>query len=264
VAYNLHLETKLLFEESCTVLLSSESKEPRQKEESTLSCSSKITFPVTCTQGQTPNIRYISLHNPTKACLIASFHAPHAHLEASDRASLLQSINTEEDNSVGTGVGVSGGCTCNHPHIVPDAEILGLNPMEQEHPSYSQQNLVYVHSLLCSSTSTQCIPHELHAIDYYSDNDITLGEFLEQMCFDANIICQVKDCNKSAVQHERAFIHGTSGRVNVSVEKVAYELPTKVEKANETGIYVWSLCRICSNVTPFTPMTRGVLFICHI
>ena len=47
---------------------------------------------------------------------------------------------------------------------------------------------------------------------------------MEQMCFDTDTLCLVKDCNKSVVQHERAFIHGTTGRINVSVEKVAYEV----------------------------------------
>lgn len=79
------------------------------------------------------------------------------------------------------------------------------------------QNIVYVHSLLCTATATQCIPHELNAIDYYTENDITLGEFLEQMCFDTERLCQVKECGRSITAHERVFIHGT-GRLNVTVD----------------------------------------------
>ena len=45
-----------------------------------------------------------------------------------------------------------------HGHI--DAHVDAHAHDAEPHTAYSMQTLVYVHSLLCSTTSTQCIPHE--------------------------------------------------------------------------------------------------------
>eukprot|EP01113_Clastostelium_recurvatum_P021918 TRINITY_DN2601_c0_g1_i3.p1 TRINITY_DN2601_c0_g1~~TRINITY_DN2601_c0_g1_i3.p1 ORF type:complete len:2157 (+),score=555.75 TRINITY_DN2601_c0_g1_i3:83-6553(+) len=252
--------------------------------------------------------RFISLHIPHKAGLLASFVVPHAHYEFDRYPSLLQAANDDDTATAaaasaqdkgdrgghghghghanrGTEGGGSG-CTCNHPILCENLspELLDphhgdvyanpyvppLSPKASLHhhdalsqdggPSpYDSQNFVYVHSLLCSNTSTQCIPYEMQAVSYYSDNDITVGEFLMRFCFATDFKCPGKECARDLQQHERSFIHG-AGRLNVSVERVSFSLPTAEEGPPDapqpTGIFVWSLCRICKTVTPLLPMSR--------
>jgi 1-phosphatidylinositol-3-phosphate 5-kinase len=48
--------------------------------------------------------------------------------------------------------------------------------------------------------------------------DVTLGEFLEEFCFNPSHRCKVRDCNRDMIEHERTFLHG-NGRLNISVCK---------------------------------------------
>lgn len=116
---------------------------------------------------------------------------------------------------------------------------------------YNEQSIVYMHSLCCRTTSFHCLPFKIHLIDFYSLNDMTLGQFLERYCFDTSYKCTNKKCGRSMMDHERAFLHA-NGRINVTVYEYKFELP--VPKTDQVQIF--SFCKVCGKATPFIPMSE--------
>jgi hypothetical protein len=102
--------------------------------------------------------------------------------------------------------------------------VIAATEQEQHVPSLSErkiettQHILYLHTLFCHATASQCITHEMHYIDYYSRNDLTLGQFLENYCFNLQLQCKAKNCNRSMLDHERSFFHH-KGRLNVSIKE---------------------------------------------
>eukprot|EP01125_Pyxidicula_operculata_P012857 TRINITY_DN4241_c0_g1_i2.p1 TRINITY_DN4241_c0_g1~~TRINITY_DN4241_c0_g1_i2.p1 ORF type:complete len:2025 (-),score=383.42 TRINITY_DN4241_c0_g1_i2:34-6108(-) len=93
------------------------------------------------------------------------------------------------------------------------ADTLPLTTKFLEH----QQRITYVHSLLCTTSNSICILHELHVIDFYSPNDLSLGEFLTKFCFDDSFNCKAIGCNKGPLEHQRTFMHN-KGRLDIFVK----------------------------------------------
>ena len=105
---------------------------------------------------------------------------------------------------------------------------------------YSHQQIVFMHSLCCRSTSSHCMPFQIHMIDFYSEvclfvfkcllillqNDLTLGQFLEVYCFNTDYKCPNEVCQRSMLEHERAFIH-SSGRLNVTVYEYKFDVRSR-------------------------------------
>lgn len=118
---------------------------------------------------------------------------------------------------------------------------------------YDQQRIQYLYSLFYTGTpSKQCVPYQGYMIDYYSKNDITLGQFLEQYCFNPSLECKIEACNKSMIDHEKTFIH-RNGRVNISICKAE----DRVKLLERQSILMWSFCKHCGLVTPSMPMSQG-------
>src|SRR5690606_18796262 len=100
--------------------------------------------------------------------------------------------------------------------------IVGNNP-------YDHQQLLFQHTMCCTTTQQHCIQYEMNVIEYYSEvisileyqtyslqSDVTLGQFLEQFCFDTTYKCKALGCSRNMIEHDRSFIH-QRGRVNISV-----------------------------------------------
>lgn len=111
------------------------------------------------------------------------------------------------------------------------------------------QNIVFLYSMVSTNTATPCIgPHPLQ-IDFYWDNDMTLGQYVEHLIYSANTSC-FEGCGGSLQEHYRSYVHG-GGKVDVMVEKFQSRIPTL-----QNVILTWSYCKQCGHTSPFLPMSE--------
>lgn len=117
---------------------------------------------------------------------------------------------------------------------------------------------------------SQCCPAEVKGICYYSMQDVALGQFLRDSCFNLSLKCQNPNCKKSVLDHSLSFVHN-DGLLNILVEEMEEELPPSPEEARKSGtsggtpppsdeegepdrpIATWTYCRNCKKlVAPLT------------
>ncbi|KAG5462056.1 MAG: hypothetical protein BJ554DRAFT_5659, partial [Olpidium bornovanus] len=115
---------------------------------------------------------------------------------------------------------------------------------------YAHQSLVVLYFMISTVVNVPCNPPELMVIEYYRGNDITLGQYLEKMCFECLRPCPVKSCEALLRDHYQSYVHD-GGRVNVKVR----QLPTQIADMEDT-ILMWSYCKACSSVTGVVPMSE--------
>jgi 1-phosphatidylinositol-3-phosphate 5-kinase len=129
----------------------------------------------------------------------------------------------------------------------------GIDPYDP----FWHQKIVVLFSLVSSITSAPCSGPEILGIVYYTglartqDNqgeDMPLGQYVEDLCFAANSICQ--DCDKKMYDHHRQYVHGF-GQLTVSIQRQA----TK-KYGNSDIIWMWSTCRECRQETTPTQMSQ--------
>ncbi|KAL3939330.1 MAG: hypothetical protein SGBAC_005933 [Bacillariaceae sp.] len=127
-------------------------------------------------------------------------------------------------------------------------------------------------SILVSSvwmtSKTQCCPAEVKGICYYSMQDVSLGQFLRDSCFNLSLKCQNSNCKKSVLDHSLSFVHN-DGFINITVDYMDEPLPPapldSSRKRNETSrqdvnseddedspIATWTYCKSCGEVV--TPL----------
>jgi TCP-1/cpn60 chaperonin family/FYVE zinc finger len=68
---------------------------------------------------------------------------------------------------------------------------------------------------------TQCCPAEVKGICYYSQQDVALGQFLRDSCFNLSLKCQNPNCKKSVLDHSLSFVHN-DGLINIVVSMALY------------------------------------------
>ena len=119
---------------------------------------------------------------------------------------------------------------------------------------------------------TQCCPAEVKGICYYSMQDVSLGQFLRDSCFNLSLKCQNPSCKKSVIDHTLSFIHN-DGLITISVERMDNPIPTsslekqqtdldstptsKVETEDYEPIASWTFCTQCDQVvTPLTFLSK--------
>lgn len=111
------------------------------------------------------------------------------------------------------------------------------------------QNIIFLYSMVSTKTTTPCIgPHPLQ-IDFYWDNDMTLGQYVEHLIYSANSTCG-EGCGGSLQEHYRSYVHG-NGKVDVMVEKFQSRVPTL-----QNVILTWSYCKQCGHTSPFLPISE--------
>lgn len=110
---------------------------------------------------------------------------------------------------------------------------------------------------------TQCCPAEVKGICYYSMQDVSLGQFLRDSCFNLSLKCQNPSCKKSVLDHSLSFIHN-DGMINITVERMEKPIPTpslqKQQKDHDAAsspldyepIATWTFCTKCNKVV--TPL----------
>lgn len=98
---------------------------------------------------------------------------------------------------------------------------------------FAPQHLIYLHSLYSPATSMQCLPYTPQIIHFYSSNDMTLGQFLEDFCFNDKSRCLNEECHRPTSEHERCILHA-DGRVNIAVRpfdvSTIFDNPTAADR----------------------------------
>ncbi|KAL4926634.1 1-phosphatidylinositol-3-phosphate 5-kinase FAB1 [Aspergillus undulatus] len=122
---------------------------------------------------------------------------------------------------------------------------------------YAHQNIVILFSLVCTTTSIPCSGPDLLALEFYNEHgddalfepDCTLGQYVEDICLNANAICTANGCEKRMYEHHRQYVHGEA---QISIFTQPY--PSKLRGYHDT-ILMWSCCKICGNETQVFPMS---------
>ena len=123
---------------------------------------------------------------------------------------------------------------------------------------FNHQKIAVLYSVVNTITSTPCIGPEIIALGFYQEHDYddgftpdcTLGQYVEDLCTSASVVCEVDGCNRKMVDHSRQYVHG-EGQMTVVVQKHAPKL-----KGLYQAILMWSACRICSRETQPIPMSE--------
>ena len=136
-------------------------------------------------------------------------------------------------------------------------------PGEVSQRSSSTRITVADHQSILISTvwmtgKTQCCPAEVKGISYYSLQDVSLGQFLRDSCFNTSLKCQNPNCKKTLLEHSLSFVHN-DGMIKIVV--VETNLPVLMAPNSsdndedryspEQPITTWSYCNNCKGiVTP--------------
>ena len=124
---------------------------------------------------------------------------------------------------------------------------------------YAHQNIVVLHSLVCTATATPCIGPDLLALAYYNEHtaiadftpDCTLGQFVEDLCFGAHEPCSTNSCDRPMLDHHRSYVHG-EGRISVFLESYPCKL-----RGLQDSILMWSCCKLCKKETQVVLMSQN-------
>lgn len=87
---------------------------------------------------------------------------------------------------------------------------------------------------------------EIIVIAYYTDNDMSLGSYLETKCF--------SDAAAEEFMQVRRYYTHDSGKVTVTVDKL-FQKDVPPQQQSDTVIRTWSYCKKCGRVvTPVVPL----------
>eukprot|EP00736_Rhodelphis_marinus_P005679 Rmarinus@m.24058 len=116
---------------------------------------------------------------------------------------------------------------------------------------YNQQSLLVLFSCICPARSRTPHQMEMKMISYYTETDVTLGQYLMDSCYNASLRCQNTKCKKNVLHHLRTYTHNT-GSLKIVVEKLPFALP---KIGSKQCILTWQFCKECGTVvTPATPL----------
>ena len=101
----------------------------------------------------------------------------------------------------------------------------------------AHQNIIVLYSNLQKKTSVPCQGPDIHIIDFYSEADCTLGQYVEDLFLQKEVHCE--ECEKFQHEHVRNYVHN-HGRMNVFIEKYPCPLP-----GMQQSILMWSWCSVC-------------------
>ncbi|KAI8807427.1 hypothetical protein BJ742DRAFT_679041 [Cladochytrium replicatum] len=120
------------------------------------------------------------------------------------------------------------------------------------------QSMTFSYSYFRSAKSgIPCQPPKILTVDYYmkrgSNQDRTLGQYLELLCTKAKGSCADPSCGHPMDNHIITYTHGT-GRISVFVEDTH---PNLAQPPDFSQIYAWTQCKICQRSTEVVPMSDG-------
>jgi len=121
---------------------------------------------------------------------------------------------------------------------------------------YAHQNIVVLHSVVCTETKIPCVEPALmgmsfydHHTDHRMEPDCTLGQYIEDLCDGAESACTSIGCDRKMYEHHRTYVHGEA-RITFFVDHEA------MGRTRGDSITMWSYCKICNRETRETEMSR--------
>ncbi|KAI1123397.1 hypothetical protein F5Y10DRAFT_251895 [Nemania abortiva] len=123
---------------------------------------------------------------------------------------------------------------------------------------YAHQNIVVLHSVICTETKIPCEEPQLITLGFYDehtdhDNDLdpdcTLGQYIEDVCYGAESTCSANSCDRKMYEHHRTYVHGEA-RITVFIELEA-------NGKSRDSIMMWSYCKNCKRETREVEMSRS-------
>ncbi|KAK4229701.1 putative phosphatidylinositol-4-phosphate 5-kinase [Podospora fimiseda] len=135
---------------------------------------------------------------------------------------------------------------------------------------YSHQNIVVLYSVTCTATKIPCVEPGLVAIEFYNehpdmtgqlDQDCTLGQYIEDICEGAEVVCHSNGCDRKMYEHHRTYVHDNA-RITIMLDKSPAWPENFPEKPQEndgdkdgTGICMWNYCKECKKDFGLMPMS---------
>jgi chaperonin GroEL (HSP60 family) len=124
---------------------------------------------------------------------------------------------------------------------------------------YNHQRIAVLYSMVNSKTSNPCVGPDVIALSFYNEHDldddflpdITLGQYVEDLCQGAPSMCTANGCDEPMFNHHRQYVHG-EGQMGVILQKY----PSRIRGLQNT-ILMWSCCRICGQETQVIPMSEN-------
>jgi 1-phosphatidylinositol-3-phosphate 5-kinase len=124
---------------------------------------------------------------------------------------------------------------------------------------FNHQRIAVLYSMVNTNTSNPCVGPDVIALSFYAEHDlddeflpdITLGQYVEDLCNGANTPCSAPGCEETMFNHHRQYVHG-DGQMSVIVQKY----PSRIRGMHNT-ILMWSCCRICGQETQVIPMSEN-------
>ncbi|KAL2261371.1 hypothetical protein VTK26DRAFT_4285 [Humicola hyalothermophila] len=135
---------------------------------------------------------------------------------------------------------------------------------------FSHQNIVVLYSVTCTATKIPCSEPSLLVIEFYNehpdekgkiDQDCTLGQYIEDICDGAELICHSNGCDRKMHEHHRTYVHDNARLTIILEMSPAWpenfpEKPQEPESDNDgTGICMWNYCKYCKKHLGLMPMS---------
>ncbi|QDS68694.1 hypothetical protein FKW77_002785 [Venturia effusa] len=123
----------------------------------------------------------------------------------------------------------------------------------------NHQRIAVLYSMVNFKTSSPCVGPDVIALSFYNEHDLddnflpdlTLGQYVEDLCRGVNEPCTANGCEEPLFNHHRQYVHG-EGQMSVIVTKYPPRL-----RGMQNTILMWSVCRICGQETQVIPMSEN-------
>ena len=112
----------------------------------------------------------------------------------------------------------------------------------------THQSISLLYSMVSNKTGTPCIGPQVVTVEYFWSNDITIGQFIENIVSTLHFPCSAA-CGGTFLDHYRSYVHGNS-KIDVVVEKLQSKLPSL-----KNIILMWNYCKKCRMSSPILSMS---------
>ncbi|KAJ4297027.1 Mitochondrial distribution and morphology protein 12 [Collariella sp. IMI 366227] len=135
---------------------------------------------------------------------------------------------------------------------------------------YAHQNIVVLYSLTCTETKIPCTEPHLAIIEFYNEHpylsvdsmeDCTIGQYIEELCENADLVCHANGCDRRLHEHHRTYVHDNA-RLTIILETFPAwpdNFPDKPQErdgdSDGTGICMWNYCKHCKKHFGLMPMS---------
>lgn len=124
---------------------------------------------------------------------------------------------------------------------------------------FNHQRIAVLYSMVNTKTSNPCVGPDVIALSFYNEHDledgflpdITIGQYVEDLCLSAETLCVANGCEESMFNHHRQYVHG-EGQMSVLLQ----HHPARLRGMHNT-ILMWSACRKCGQETQVIPMSEN-------